>query len=82
MRSRLALAIFLGISSLSQPFSVFAHAQAAASALAKAQGVTNADPQEMVEATVWLNLHNKTSLDASVANLYDPAPLIILGRRP
>jgi subtilase family serine protease len=47
-----------------------APAQTQHSLFNRAESVTDEDPNKVVEATVWLNLHNKQQLDEAVSNLY------------
>lgn len=47
-----------------------ASAQATSSLFAQAQSVTDANPSETIQAKVWLNLHNKQTLDQAVAAMY------------
>ena len=47
-----------------------AFAQPKAPLLSQAESAADEDANSMVEATVWLNLHNKQELDETVKNLY------------
>ena len=47
-----------------------AFAQTMAPALSKAAAVTNANPNEVMSATVWLNMRNRKQLDETVSKLY------------
>lgn len=66
------LSASVSILSLAMTFSVAtsASAQATSSLFAHAQSVTDANPSQAIQATVWLNLHNKQSFDQVVAGLY------------
>ena len=62
-----ALPIALSLSSAMSAF-----AQVKPSLFSQAESVTDEDPNEVVEAKVWLNLHEKQLLDDTVAGLYAP----------
>jgi subtilase family serine protease len=47
-----------------------AFAQAKPNLFSQAERVADEDPNKILEATVWLNLHNKEQLDETVSNLY------------
>ncbi len=55
---------------LSFSVSVNASAQAKPSLFAQSQSVTDANPNEPVQANVWLNFHQKQTLDQAVAAMY------------
>jgi subtilase family serine protease len=59
----LPLALSLGLAG-------HAVAQTQHSLFNRAESITDEDPNKMVEATVWLSLHNKQQLDEAVSNLY------------
>ncbi len=48
------------------------HAQKLPTELAQATSVSPENTNKVVEATVWLKLHNKAGLDAAVEKLYEP----------
>ena len=57
---------------LSLSAAVPAFAQVKPSLFSQAESVTDEDPTEVVEAKIWLNLHEKQALDDTVAGLYAP----------
>ncbi len=41
--------------------------------VAKAKNLGPEDPSKVIDITVWLNLHNRSDLDAMAKELYDPS---------